>query len=1055
MLKPKSLVFAALLLTSPASLHADDLAAGFNSPPDSAKPWVYWVWFATQRWSKEGATADLEAMKRVGINGVLIMGNPPTLSAEWREKFKYSVAEAARLGMEVTAYNGPGWAGSGGSWIDPEQSSQKLVWTETTLEGPQQFDGQLKQPEGFAWPPPGKDAKTNRVYYHDLAVLAFPTPAGAHRISNLQEKSVFARGYCSGYGGGGLPLIVPPSKFPAPEPGTTIPSERLVDLTPRLDQTGRLAWDVPPGKWTVVRFGYCPTGALVKPSDEGLECDKLSKAALDVHFQALMAKLVADAGPLAGEGKTLVATHIDSWEAGPLNWTPLFREEFKHRRGYDPLRFLPILTDRVLDNLDISERFLWDFRQTISDLIVENYAEHMRTLARQNGLRLSIEGYDGTPCDDMTYASRADVPMGEFWCDTFQTKYSCTEMASTAHVYGKKVVQAEAFTSESFEPTGGWYYHPAATKALGDWAFCEGVNRFVFHNFSLQPNPKQDMKSMPGVIWFGVYHQRNQTWWEMSTAYHQYLARCQFLLQQGLFAADVCYLAPEASPQYFLSPQDRSKYNYDGCTAEAVLTRMSVKDGRLVMPDGMSYRLLVLPKLSTMTPRLLRKIKQLVEDGATVVGPRPLRSPSLQDYPQCDRDLKSLADGLWGNCDGKTVKERRVGKGRILWGDADLPLYEAVDPHCVPASRTPRPADLKPYEAVDLHCSPSYPSYAELYPPLPWLHACLLAMGTPPDFESGSGFNCIHRRVGDTDLYFVANPAPVWKEADCTFRVAGKQPELWDPVAGTARKQILYQDQGGLTTLPLRLEPSGSVFVIFRKPVATIVPVMAVSKDGTKIASNPTAPAPSWASLELQADTGNQVDFLGWDAGRYELKAANGMTAVVEVKGVPAIDITGPWEMSFPANRGAPDHLALDKLMSWSDHPDPGVRYYSGTATYRKIIQLPPDVLETNHRLCLDLGDVRVMAQVKLNGKDLGILWQPPFRVDVTAVVKPGDNALEIVVANVWANRLIGDMLAPAEQRITQGGVHFEKNAPLAASGLLGPVRIAIGEHSMVAFGMK
>jgi len=1043
-----SLTLIALLLTT-FHVSADDLEAGFRNPPDSAKPWVYWVWFGGGgRWSKEGATADLEAMKRVGINGVLIMGNPATLSTEWREKFKYSVAEAARLGMEVTAYNGPGWAGSGGSWIGPEQASMKLVWTETTIEGPHHFEGVLKQPEGFSWGPLEKNTKTQPVYYHDLAVLAFPTPEGTNCILNLKEKSLFARGYCSGYGGGELPLIVPPGKFPSPEPGTTVQSARLVDLTTRMDKTGRLAWDVPTGTWTVVRFGYCPTGALVQPTEEGLECDKMSKGVLDVHFQALMAQLIADVGPLAGEGKTLVATHIDSWEAGPANWTPLFREEFKKRRGYDPLRFLPILTDRVLDNVDVSERFLWDFRQTISDLIVENYAGHMQTLARQHGLRLSIEGYDGSPCDDMTYAARADVPMGEFWCDTYQTKYSCTEMASTAHVYGKKVVQAEAFTSQVFEPTGGWYYHPAATKSLGDWALCEGVNRFVFHNFTHQP----DLNRKPGVIWFGVYHQRNQTWWELSTAYHRYLARCQFLLQQGLFVADVCYLAPEASPQYFLSPQDRSNYNYDGCTAEAVLTRMSVKDGRLVLPDGMSYRLLVLPKLSTMTPSLLRKIKQLVEDGATVVGPRPLRSPSLKDYPRCDQELKSLADDLWGNCDGKTVKERRVGKGKILWGDGDLPLYDAVVSRCSPASRMPRPSELKMYEAVVLRCSPSYPSYAELYPPLSWLHACLSAMGTPPDFASGSGFKCIHRRVGDTDLYFVANPEPVWREADCTFRVAGKQPEVWNPVAGTARRQILYQEKDGLTTLPLRLEPSGSAFVVFRKPASKTVPMVAVSKDGANIVSNHTVPSPEWAPMELQAGTGNNVDFLGWEPGRYELKAADGKTAVVEVKGIPAMQITGPWELSFPTNWGAPDRLTLDKLMSWIEHNDSGVKYYSGTATYRKNIQVPSELLGKNRRLCLDLGNVQVMAHVKLNGEDLGILWNPPFRVDITAAVRPGENALEIVVANVWANRLIGDMLLPAEKRITQGGVKLKENAPLAESGLLGPVRIAIGERAEVAF---
>jgi hypothetical protein len=325
-------------------------------------------------------------------------------------------------------------------------------------------------------------------------------------------------------------------------------------------------------------------------------------------------------------------------------------------------------------------------------------------------------------------------------------------------------------------------------------------------------------------------------------------------------------------------------------------------------------------------------------------------------------------------------------------------------------------------------------------------------MGTPPDFASGSGFKCIHRRVGETDLYFVANPESVWREADCTFRVTGKQPELWNAVAGTARRQILYQEKGGLTTLPLRLEPSGSVFVVFRKSMSKTVPVVAVSKDGAKIVSNPTVPAPGWAPMELQAGAGNNVDFLGWEPGRYELKASDGKTAVVEVKGIPAMQITGPWDLYFPTNWGAPTHMMLNKLMSWTEHNEAGVKYYSGTATYRKKILVPPELLGKNRRLCLDLGNVQVMAHVKMNGEDLGVLWNPPFRVDITSVVKPGENTLEIVVANVWANRLIGDMLLPAEKRITQGGVKLKQNAPLAESGLLGPVRIVIGERAEVVF---
>ena len=311
-----------------------------------------------------------------------------------------------------------------------------------------------------------------------------------------------------------------------------------------MSKDGRLVWDVPPGKWTVVRFGHTPTGKDNHPAPlegRGLECDKLSRKAADAMFEGLMGKLIADSKPLAG--KTLVATHIDSWEVGSQNWTPAFREDFQRLRGYDPLPFLPVMTGRVVDSLEVSERFLWDLRQTISELVVENYAGRFRELAHQHGLRLSIEAYDGC-CDDMTYAGQADEPMGEFWSWAFGSGADwCTEMSSAAHIYGKPILGAEAFTATDKEK---WLGHPGGIKALGDWAFCEGINRFVFHRYALQP--WRDVKPGMSMGPWGLHYERTETWWEQSKAWHEYLARCQFLLQQGQFVADICYLEPEASP---------------------------------------------------------------------------------------------------------------------------------------------------------------------------------------------------------------------------------------------------------------------------------------------------------------------------------------------------------------------------------------------------------------------------------------------------------------------------------------------------------------------------
>jgi len=1136
----------------------DDLARGFALPPDSARPWVYWFWLNSNI-TREGVTADLEAMKRAGIGGVLIMevdqGTPKGpvafMGPEWRELFKHVVAEASRLGLEVNMNDDAGWNGSGGPWIKPEQSMQKVVWSETALEGPQHFDGKLPWPQTVAG------------FYRDIGVWAFPTP-GSFRIDNIQGKAGFERGNIAPAGDTRL----------APE--MVIDRARITDLTARMDKDGRLAWDVPAGKWTVLRFGHTSTGVMNAPSPEsgrGLECDKLSKEGIEAQFAGMMGPLIADVGPAAG--KTLVATHIDSWENGSQNWTAQMRQEFQKRRGYDPMPYLPAMTGRVVDSLEVSERFLWDLRQTVSDLVVENYAGHMEELAQQHGLRLSIEAYGG-PCDDMTYGGRADEPMCEFWMGggAFDTVKG---MASAAHTYGKRIVGAESFTAGDQER---WLEHPASIKALGDRAFCDGVNRFVFHRYAMQPwlNYRPGMTMGP----WGLHYERTETWWEQSRPWHEYLARCQFLLRQGLFVADICYLQPEEAPQGFHG-HNRSGYDYDNCTAEVVLTRMSVRNGRIILPDGMSYRVLVLPQVATMTPRLLRKIKELVEAGATVIGPRPLKSPGLSDYPECDEEVKRLADELWADCDGKAVVEHRFGQGRMVCGTAPEKL--------------------------------------------------LAQGGVPPDFASRARLGCIHRVAGDTDIYFLANPQPRDVRAACTFRVAGKRPELWWPDSGRIEPAAVFAEKGGGTSVVLTLGPCDSVFVVWRKSSEPFDPVVAVARDGKSILSatdrgpkivvkkavygvpgdpqrtrdvrdkvqqivdggdsgiavsqmaqdddpapnvvktlvvdyavgdrsftvtgtdgqsvrltggavkiavekavygvpgdaqrtrdvrakvqqivdagedafqvarlaagddpafgvvktlvveyavagrRATAtgtdpdiitladPATSAAVADVRGGADGQVLLEAWQPGKYELMTASGKTHRVDVPALPPpLEIAGPWALRFPPKWGAPERVTLENLISWADHADPGVKYFSGTAVYSKTISVPANLMAKDRRLYLDLGRVQVMAEVTLNGRDLGILWKPPHRVDVTGAVKAGDNALEVKVTNLWVNRMIGDEQLPEDSNRNPNGTLagwppwvlegkssptgrftftswrlWKKGEPLLESGLLGPVTL-------------
>ncbi|MGZ5566490.1 MAG: glycosyl hydrolase, partial [Limisphaerales bacterium] len=875
----------------------------------------------------------------------------------------------------------------------------------------------------------------------------------------------------------------------------------------------------------------------------GLESDKLSKKATEVMFDGLMKKIITDSPSLVPSA--LVSTHIDSWETGSQNWSPLFRQDFKRLRGYDPLPYLPVVTGRVVDSLANSERFLWDLRQTVSDLVIENYAKHLRDLAHKYGVRLSIEAYDATPCDDMTFASAADEPMAEFWSRGYNTAYSCTEMSSSAHIYGKRILGAEAFTANNAER---WELHPATIKALGDWAFCEGINRFVFHRYAMQP--WRDYAPGMSMGPWGLHYERTQTWWEQSSAWHEYLARCQYLLQQGLFVADVCYIESENAPQRWAPPigaregntPDRPRYNFDGCTPEAVLTRIEVKDGKIVLPDGMSYRVLVMPPVQTMTPRLLAKIKELAEAGATVIGSRPARSPSLSNYPQCDTDVRNLANELFGT--ESKGKPHKIGKGTVwethanpveqqlpsaarwIWYPEGNPSQAApagkryfqrtiniddanniksatalmtadnefelwVNGHragngedfnhlvrmpiaqhlktgknivsiiAVNGATEPNPAGLigaitienkdgrrenvvtdkqwqsaqtvaENWKSESSHSAdwkkamvlgtrgmaPWHLRSEEQPADIPEVAQVLERMGVPPDFSSEARLRYIHKKLNGADLYFVANGGDASVEADCTFRISGKSPEIWNPLNGEIQKNIAAVEKDGRTTIRLQLEPSGSCFVIFRN--------------------------------------------------RRSNGIATAQNADLIAEHLPvAVDVNGAWNVSFDSKRGGPANILLTNLMSWSQSSDPGVRFYSGTAVYRKQFDMTAMLLERNHRFYLDLGKVQIMADVKLNGKDLGILWKPPYRVDVTDALKIGPNDLEIKVVNLWINRQIGDeSLAEDCDRNSNGTLKkwpdwvneekpsptgrftfsswklWHKDEPLAESGLIGPVTV-------------
>ncbi len=1012
----RSLLFALLIipLISISQTQPDALRQGFAHPPDEARPWVYWVWMDGNL-SREGITADLEAMKSAGIGGLIIMevnvgipqGPVKFMSPEWRQMFKHAVTEAERLGLQITLISGPGWTGSGGPWVKPELSMQHIVASDTTISGPMHFEGSLRQP--LRWPaffgdgllPPDLE-KIKNDFYKDVMVLAFPTPQGNQRTEDIGEKALYVRAPYSSFPK--VKSFLPTTaEYPTLPDGATIKTGGVIDVSNRLLPGGRFSWDVPAGSWTIMRFGTTSTGATTRPAPVpglGLECDKLDTTALNAHYDAYIGSLLRDVGQhVSPSGAGWTSLHIDSWEMGAQNWTPLFREEFRRRRGYDLFPYLPAMSGRIVESPEVTERFLWDLRQTAQELVLQNHALHLKELGHRDGFGLSIEPYDMMPCADMTLGAAADVPMCEFWLYGFNTSFSVLEATSIAHTNGKNIVAAESFTSL---PEEHWLAYPGSMKALGDWAFSAGVNRFVFHRYQHQPW----LDRSPGMTMgpYGVHWERTQTWWDMSPAYHTYLSRCQFMLRQGLSVADVCYLVAEGAPHVFRPPSSavrgdppvRLGYSFDGCAPEVVLQQMSVNDGKLTLPDGMSYRVLVLPEQETMTPALLRKIKQLIVAGATVIGPPPRKSPSLTGYPACDAEIAKLSKEIWGNCDGHQITQHRLGKGRIVWEST---------PEGKPILLKTANGAVEPQQYGDFRI----------------VSRVLAEMHIPYDFESGVPLRYAHRRDGQSEIYFVANPEDRVVSAECSFRVKDQKPELWDALTGQTRTLPQYTFKDGSTTVSLRFEPSQSFFVVFR-----------------------TSSAKQKPSGRNFADT------------------------------QPLSQLSGSWEVRFDPRWGGPEKTTIERLEDWTLSKETGIKYYSGTATYQKTFDLPKPSGDTKsgqharQRIWLDLGVVKNLARVRLNGHELGTLWCAPWRLDITDFVKSNGNNLEIAVVNLWPNRLIGDEQLPSdveygkdgriaripewvvknESRPSAGRLafatwqHFTKDSPLLPSGLLGPVQI-------------
>jgi len=1099
-------VAALLLASTTSSFAADALREGFANPPQSARPRVWWHWLGGNI-TKDGIAEDLDWMKRVGIGGVqnfdADLGTPQVvarrlayMTPEWKDAFRFAATRAEANGLELAIAASPGWSETGGPWVTPADAMKKLTWSETVVPGGVRFRGALPAPSrttgsyqeiGLGDPMnPAAGARAPK-FGADIAVLAYPivvqpqlpaplVSAGGVTLvgaalddANLESSLEVPKGTANRPGDltlvypapvtvrsarifvphakppfgnpayrplleaevdGGwrkvadLPLDAVPTTVsfapitarrfrlvlvpnresatdlgaPAPgalmvnvfgdaKPSTTLPigefrlmseprvdrgeakagfniltdylalpdvadeargpaSSDVIDLTSRVSPDGRLDWTPPAGTWRIVRFGMSLLGTTnhpATPEATGLEVDKYDPAAVRRYLETYLGHYHDAAG------KALIGAHgvrallNDSTEVGPSNWTPAMLARFKALRGYDATPWLPALTGALIGTRADSDRFLYDYRRTLADLMASEHYGTIAAVARDHGLATYGEALeDGRPVlgDDLAMRKYVDVPMAAMWsfpADGSPRPTLLGDMkgaASVANLYGRKFVAAESMTA-AFSP---WAFAPADLKHIIDLEFVSGINRPVIH--TSVHSPMDDKEPGLSLAIFGQYFNRHETWAAMARPWIDYIARTSFVLQQGRSVTDVAYFSGEDAPitaQYLYGEPAGlpTRNGFDFVNADVLANLLTVQGGDLVAPSGARYRLLFLGGSSDrMTLPTLRRIAALTESGATIVGERPTSSPSLADSPA---EYAALVARLWS---GAAITG--VGKGRII------------------ATRD--------------------------------VAAGLAAAKVEPDAiltSPGSDVRFLHRRLADGDAYFIDNRRNRLEQIEASFRISGKAPELWHADTGTV-EPLSYRIAGGRTIVPLKLDPVGSALIVFRQRT--------------------TRPS----------------------------------RIVAPPRFTPLATLGSGWDVSFQPGRGAPGSTRLATLASLSDNKDPGIRYFSGTATYSTRFDRPAGA--SRAPLWIDLGQIGDVAEVRINRILAGTVWHAPYRLDISRLTKPGTNRLEIKVANLWVNRLIGDAQPGAVKIAFVAAPTYRADAPLRPSGLIGPV-ILLGER--------
>ncbi len=1079
--------------TSVNTIDNSEIIQNFQNPPNEARPRVWWHWM-NGNITKDGIQKDLDWMKRIGIGGFqnfdanlftpVVVENPLVfMTPEWKDAFLFTTNLADSLGLEMTIAGSPGWSVTGGPWVQPEDAMKKYVWTETIVEGGKTFQGKLKLPSDVAGSFQNVAAAGDAIlseelgetptYYNDAMIIAYKLPKEDKQIKELNPKvsssggnfnldfltdgdlnttkylppknvgdeiwiqyefdepqtfkamSIVGANHFAMESFSGGPLnrklmisndgktytdvislsgsinpqntiafnpvtakywrlcyttlakptnsliqIVPTDNKVIPEgveiaefvlytsdridqfedkasftpwvehtasflgEATGISTNDVINITDKMQEDGSLNWDIPEGTWSILRFGYSLTGRQnhpASPAGTGLEVDKLDEDAVKRYINTYLDLYKDATGGLMGE-KGLKYLILDSYEAGHMTWTHDLPEEFEKRRGYSIDSWIPVLTGRVIGSREASEKFLWDFRKTIGEMIVDNHYNTIGEELNKRGMGRYTESHENKRvymADGMDVKRNAEVPMAAMWTpgslaeganEEVRSEADIREAASVAHIYGKPFVAAESMTSigEAFS------FSPEKLKRTADMEMASGLNRFVIHTSVHQPlNDK-----MPGFSLgpFGQYFTRQETWSEQANVWIDYLARSCYMLQQGKNVADVLVYYGENTNltiEFEDKLPDMPGYEFDFVNSSTLKEAISINNGKMITPGGGIYSLLYIDESGVeMTLPVLKKIKELVDNGVVITGTKPLRTPSLSDNAE---EFQKLVNEIWAkpNVYNKPIvdvfKEINIEKDVIISGNSSPILFK-------------------------------------------------------------------HRSMPGMEIYWIDNRSVNKNKANISFNVSGLKPELWHPQTGKI-KDVSWKIKNGRTEIPLNFESWEAYFIVFRE------------------------------------------------------KTKNQENKLPELKEEVFAEIQGSWNLSFQENRGAPESVVLNSLESLTENKEFGIKYFSGTVSYQKNFQLNENIAGAN--IILDLGKVKNIAEVFINGHNLGVLWKTPFRTDITDYLNTGNNSIEIKVTNLWVNRLIGDQQPGAKEKITFTTMPFySADSPLLESGLLGPVQL-------------